>query len=78
MNRSHPNTVPLLRWTIHPVNHRRSQTALEWFGLTRPIRIGAGYHHSAITARNGYQFLGIRLPPLDIQHTITDVLKIDE
>jgi hypothetical protein len=78
MNRSHTNAIALLGRTINTVNHGSREAALEWFRLARPIRIGAGHHYRPIPASDGDQLLWLGFPPLDIQHTITDVLKIDE
>ncbi len=78
MDRSHAYAVSLFGGTIDPVDHRCRQASLKWFRLTRPIRIGAGYHNSPIPTGYRDQFLWIRFSPLDIQHAITDVLKIDE
>jgi hypothetical protein len=78
MNCSHTNAIALLGRTINTVNHGSREATLEWFRLARPIRIGAGHHNRSIPASDGDQFLWIRFPPLDIQHTIADVLKIDE
>jgi hypothetical protein len=78
MNRSHTNAVALLGRAIDPINHGSSETPFKWLRLARPVRIGAGHHYSPIPASDGDQLLWIGLPPLDIQHTIADVLKIDE
>src|SRR5258707_10659165 len=78
VDRSHTYAISLFGRAINPVDHRCRQAPLKWFRLTRPIRVSASYHYSPISACYRYQFLWIRFPPLDIQHTITDVLKIDE
>jgi hypothetical protein len=78
MNRSHTDTIALFRRAIDTIDHRCCQASLEWFRLSRPVRISAGYHNSAIATGNRNKFLGIWFPSLDIQHTVTDVLKIDE
>src|SRR6266487_5366117 len=75
---SHTNTVSLLGRTIHTIDHRRRQAPFEWLRLSRPVRISAGHHNSAIATGDSNQLLWIRLPPLNIQHTVTYVLKIDE
>src|SRR5260370_41889084 len=74
MDRSHANAVTLLGGTIDPVNHRRCQATFEGFGLARPIRISASNHHRTISSRHRDQFLWVRFPPLDIQHTVSDIL----
>src|SRR5450759_4534018 len=78
VNRSHTNTVALLGGTIDPVDHRRSQAPFERLRLARPVRVSASNHHRTISTRHRDQFLWVWFPPLDIQHTVSDVLKIDE
>src|SRR5207302_971791 len=78
VNSTYTYTVSLLGRAINPVNHCRSQAPFEGLRLARPIRISASYHNSPIATGHSDQFLWVRLPPLNIQHTVTNVLKIDE
>src|SRR5579883_1126972 len=78
VDRSRAHPVSLFGGAIHAVDHRRCQAAFEWLRLTGPIGIGAGNHDRPIATGNRDQLLGIRFPALDIQHTVTDVLKVDE
>jgi hypothetical protein len=78
MNGAHANAISLFGRTIDTIDHSGRETAFEGFGLPRPIRISAGDHNSTIATGDSYKLLGIRFPSLNIQHTVTYVLKIDE
>src|SRR6185312_4842689 len=71
-------TLTHLGWTVYPINHRSGQAALEGFRLAPPVGVGARDHHSAKAPGDGDQLLGVRLPTLNIQQAVANVLEVDE